>query len=83
MRKTRIAAFVVMAFAILAFAHAAEAQQPKHVPRLGFLSAPRLTATSPGSWVCSKGYTRWAMWRGQISSSSGGMRQDSLQSSPT
>ena len=65
MRKTHIAAFVVMAFAILAFAHGAEAQQPKHVPRLGFLSAASADRDQPRLAGLRKGGTRWAMWRGQ------------------
>ena len=37
MRKQRIAACVVIAFAILAHVHDAGAQQAGHMPRIGFL----------------------------------------------
>ena len=70
---------VMLTLSLLAAPLAAEAPQPKHVPRLGFSPRARLNATSPGSWVCSKGWSRWAMWRGPTSSSSGGMRQGGCQ----
>ena len=56
-----VGSLVTLLVSLLAAPLAAEAQQPKHVPRLGFLSTGSAERDQSRSWGCSKGWSRWAM----------------------
>ena len=65
MRKKLIAAFVVMAFAILAPAHPAGAQQAGNMPRIGFLASGSAETNAAFAHAFSEGLREHGWVEGQ------------------